>query len=209
MSDSSRRIIELYERHAQAWDADRGRSLMKKAWLDRFARRLPPGATLLDVGCGSGEPIARYLAHAGFAITGIDSSPSLIAIARARFPAAEWMVADMRALALGRRFHGVVAWDSFFHLTMDEQRAMFTRFAAHALPGAPLLFTSGSSEGEAIGAWRGEPLYHASLAAAEYERLLEANGFSVQAHRADDPECGGHTVWLAIADAPDGPVSPA
>ena len=40
---------------------------------------------------------------------------------------------------------------------------MFPRFAAHAQPGAPLMFTSGSEAGEAIGEWQGEPLYHASL----------------------------------------------
>lgn len=196
MSGASGRIIDLYERHAEAFDAARGRSLVEKPWLDRFAAHVAPGGTVLDVGCGSGEPIAQYLARAGFALTGIDTSPSLIAMCRERFPGADWLVADMRRLALGRRFHGILAWDSVFHLAMDEQRAMFARFAAHALPGAPLLFTSGAAEGEAIGSWRGEPLYHASLGAAEYERLLASNGFSVDAHQ-DDPACGGHTVWLA------------
>ncbi len=197
MSGAGDRIVDLYERHAQAFDAERGRSLVEKPWLDRFAAHVAPGGTVLDVGCGSGEPIAHYLSRAGFALTGIDASPSLIAMCRRRLPGADWLVADMRVLDLGRRFHGILAWDSFFHLAMDDQRAMFARFAAHALPGAPLLFTSGPAEGEAIGSWRGEPLYHASLGAPEYERLLASNGFSVDAHQADDPACGGHTVWLA------------
>jgi hypothetical protein len=42
------------------------------------------------------------------------------------------MVADMRTLALGQQFDALLAWDSFFHLTRDAQRAMFARFAAHA-----------------------------------------------------------------------------
>ena len=103
----------------------------------------------------------------------------------------------MRSLALHRRFDGVLAWDSFFHLHMDDQRAMFARFAAHAAPGAPLMFTSGPSEGEAIGSYCDERLYHASLNTAEYEQLLTSNGFSLRAHVDDDPECGEHTVWLA------------
>jgi hypothetical protein len=103
----------------------------------------------------------------------------------------------MRRLALGRRFDGLLAWDSFFHLTMADQRAMFPRFAAHALPGAPLMFTSGPSRGESVGAYCGEPLYHASLDPSEYEQLLVANGFSVLAFRAEDPHCGKHSVWLA------------
>ena len=62
---------------------------------------------------------------------------------------------------------------------------------------AALLFTSGPRHGEAIGTFHGEPLYHGSLAAAEYRRLLNNNGFDVIANVAEDPDCGGHTVWLA------------
>jgi SAM-dependent methyltransferase len=190
-------IIGLYERHAQRWDAVRGRSLFERKWLDAFAAGLPDGGTVLDLGCGAGEPIARYLVEEGFRVWGVDSAPSLVALCRARFPAHEWRVGDMRALALERTFDGIVAWDSFFHLTFDDQRAMFPRFRAHAADGAALLFTSGPSHGEAIGALEGEPLYHASLAEEEYRELLRANGFRVLRHVAEDPECGGHTVWLA------------
>jgi trans-aconitate methyltransferase len=193
--------MDVYERHARDFDRDRGRSLQEKAWLDRFLDVVPASGTILDVGCGMGEPIARYLVDAGRHLVGIDSSPSLIEMCRARFPGGEWIVGDMRALSLGRRFDGVVAWDSFFHLSMTDQRAMFPRFAAHAAPGAPLLFTSGPSAGEALGEYHGEPLYHASLDPAEYRHLLAMNGFSVRAHIADDPACGDHTVWLATYDA--------
>jgi trans-aconitate methyltransferase len=191
--------IDLYERHAREFDRDRNRSLQEKAWLDRFLEYVRPSGAVLDVGCGMGEPIARYLIKAGLSVVGIDSSPSLIESARQRFPNAEWLIGDMRELALDRRFDGILAWDSFFHLTQSDQRAMFPRFARHSQPGAPLMFTSGPSEGEAIGSSWGEPLYHASLDRAEYESQLAANGFSVRAFLADDPECGGHTVWLATA----------
>jgi trans-aconitate methyltransferase len=190
-------IIGLYERHAWDFDRDRGRALQEKAWLDRFLSHVRQPRTVLDIGCGMAEPIARYIIEAGCHVVGVDSSPSMIRMCRARFPDAEWLVADMRALALHRRFDGVLAWDSFFHLHMDHQRAMFARFAAHAAPGAPLMFTSGPSEGEAIGSYCDERLYHASLNPAEYEQLLTSNGFSLRAHVEDDPECGEHTVWLA------------
>jgi len=204
MPSDSDTIIPLYQRHAQAYDRLRGRSLFEKPWLDAFAALLPAGGSILDIGCGMGEPIARYAIDAGFPVVGVDSSPSLIDLCRTRFPDSEWLVADMRDLDLGRRFDGILAWDSFFHLRAEEQRAMFARFAAHAQPGAPLMFTSGSSEGEAIGSYCGEPLYHASLDPESYERLLETHGFTVRAHMDDDPECGHHTVWLAVFDAARG-----
>lgn len=190
-------IIDLYERRARDFDRERSRKLQEKAWLDRFLSHVRPAGVVLDIGCGMAEPIARYILESGFRVVGVDSSRSLIEMCRARLPDSDWIVADMRELNLERCVDGVLAWDSFFHLRMDDQRPMFERFAAHALPGAPLMFTSGPAHGEAIGSFQGEPLYHGSLDPSEYERLLQENGFSVLAYVAKDPQCGGHTVWLA------------
>ena len=78
---------------------------------------------------------------------------------------------------------------------------MFARFARLSAPEAALMFTSGPYDGEVVGEMWGEPLYHASLAPDEYRSLLVANGFGVVAHMAEDPQCGGHTVWLASLEA--------
>jgi SAM-dependent methyltransferase len=191
------RIVGLYEENAAAWDRQRGRDLFERPWLDRFLALLPRDPRVLDIGCGMGEPVARYLIARGARVTGLDSSASLIALCEVRFPNQEWRVGDMRALDLGERFDGLLAWHSFFHLAPEDQRPMFARFAAHASPGAALMFTSGWDEGTAIGRWQGEPLYHGSLAPAEYRRRLDENGFGVIDHKVRDPECGEATVWLA------------
>ena len=158
---------------------------------------LPPSPAILDLGCGSGEPLARYLIAKACAVTGIDTSPTLIAMAQQRFPRHAWHVADMRNLTLDRLFNGIMAWDSFFHLTPEDQRLIFPLFRRHAAPRAALLFTSGPAHGIAMGAWHGQPLYHASLAPGEYSALLEQNGFRTIARAIEDPACGNHTVWLA------------
>jgi len=84
----------------------------------------------------------------------------------------------MRTLSLGRKFNGVLAWDSFFHLCPEDQRLMFPIFRTHAAPRAALMFTSGPAYGVAMGTYRGEPLYHASLDGQEYRGLLDANGIN-------------------------------
>jgi predicted TPR repeat methyltransferase len=204
----SETIPGLYERHAAAFDAQRGRELVERAWLGRFTQGLPPGAALLDLGCGMAEPIAAHLIGQGFRLTGVDTSPGLLALAQARFPGEEWRHADMRGLDLGRRFAGILAWDSFFHLNHADQRAMFAVLAHHAAPGAALLFNTGPAEGTAMGAFEGEALYHASLGPDEYRALLGAHGFAVEGHRAEDPGCGGRTVWLARALRGAAPQAP-
>ncbi len=192
------RIIGLYEDNAAQWDLVRRQATpQEQPHLDSFADGLPAGGTVLDIGCGSGVPVAERLIARGLKITGIDSSPSLIGLCRERFPAAEWQVADMRALDLDRRFDGLIAWHSFFHLAPDDQRAMFPVFARHAKPGALLVFTSGSEEGVRIGEWEGEPLYHASLAPDEYSALLRSSGFEVLSFTAGEPAAPGPSVWQA------------
>jgi SAM-dependent methyltransferase len=191
-------IVGLYQRHAAAWDRLRSPgSLFEKPWLDRFLSLLAPGASILDVGCGAGLPISGYLIGKGFAVTGVDSSRPLIDLSRSRFPNQEWLVADMRTLELGRRFDGIVAWDSFFHLCPEDQRRMFAVFERHAGSNCGLMFTSGPRHGEVIAEFEGEPLYHGSLDPDEYRALLEGIGFTVVNYASEDPTCGEHTIWLA------------
>ena len=156
-----------------------------------------PNTRVLDLGCGMAEPIARYIIERGYKLTGIDSSPQVIAMSAERFPDRTWLVADMRRLSLDRKFDGILAWDSFFHLCPADQRRMFPIFRKHAAPNAALMFTSGPSHGEAIGLFQGEPLYHGSLDETEYRSLLDKSGFDVVPHVIEDPNCGRHTIWLA------------
>jgi SAM-dependent methyltransferase len=190
-------IAGIYERKAREFDVVRSRALFERGWLEPFAALLPAKASVLDLGCGHAEPIAAWLIEKGHSVTGIDTSPSLLALCRQRFPQHDWIEGDMRHVVLDRQFNGLIAWDSFFHLPFDDQRAMFASFRDHAAPNAALMFTSGPAHGEATGDHAGEALYHASLAPEEYRALLAANGFDVIAHKANDADCAGHTVWLA------------
>lgn len=195
----SESVIALYRRHAAQWDADRrGSCWNDQRWIDAFAKELASGCSVLDLGCGGGEPVARFLADRGLHVTGVDASPEMIALARTRLPNEEWIVADMRQLALERRFHGLLAWDSYFHLSREAQRAMFAIFDAHAQGDAVLLFNTGPEHGEATSTFTfaGERLYHASLAADEYRGLLDRHRFEVVLHVANDARSGGRTVWL-------------
>ncbi|KHF77042.1 Methyltransferase [Acinetobacter sp. neg1] len=190
-------IIELYQKHAREWIERRGKGLSEKVWLDRFLTLLPSSASILDLGCGSAQPIAAYFIAQGHHITGVDASEYMIEMARQSFPEQVWVQQDFREYFTEQEFQGIVAWDSFFHLTQDDQRKMFNRFAKYAQSGTALMFSSGPAQGETIGELGGEPLYHASLSAEEYQTLLQDNGFKLIKMIAEDVECTGHTIWLA------------
>ncbi|MEM1428190.1 MAG: class I SAM-dependent methyltransferase [Pseudomonadota bacterium] len=194
---SSETTRAVYERNAEVYDAQRSRALSEARWLARFARCLPQGARVLDLGCGAGEPIARWFMAEGFAVTGVDFSAAMLEIARARFPSGDWREADMRALDLGETFHGIVAWDSFFHLSPGEQRHCIAQMARHLEPHGAALLTVGPEAGEVEGRVGGEPVYHASLSPAEYAACLEENGMRLTGFLAEDPETDRHSVLMA------------
>jgi SAM-dependent methyltransferase len=200
MEDAADRIASHYERHALAWDADRrAASWGDKPYIERFLSLLPSASTILDLGCGGGSPVALHMVAQGFRVTGMDSSPTLISLCRERMPDQDWIVADMRSLALGRRFGGILAWDSFFHLRNKDQETMFQVFATHAAPDAVLMFNAGFDRSEIVGSYRGDPLYHASLEPSEYEALLVGHGFELIEHSINDLTKGGRIFWLARA----------
>lgn len=190
------RIVGLYREHAGDWIRDRGDRLYRgdggpdeAAWLDRFLDGLPRGAAILDAGCGSGWPIGAALLARGFAVTGQDAAETLIAHARQTLPAGRWQTGDMRERLPDGPFAGALAWHSLFHLTPEDQRRVLPRLAARVSEGGRLMFTSGLAQGETVGDWRGEPLYHGSLDAIEYRALLAEAGLTIEAEESG--------VWLA------------
>ncbi len=185
-----------YDRSAADWHRGRVGSYPERPWIEALAAWLPAGAAVLDLGCGSGHPVAADLLARGFAVTGLDFSGQMLAIARATLPAGRWIEADMRHLPQAGRFHAVIAWDSFFHLTASDQRALIPRIAAALHPGGWFLFTSGPAEGEVWGAVSGGPVWHASLSPAAYAACLQDAGLHLRRFVAEDPDTAGRTVWL-------------
>lgn len=203
LKDLARRTQAVYESNAARFDAERPKKLHERVWLDRWLARVADGGSLLDLGCGAGDPIAAYLLERGYRVTGVDFSEPMLAIARRCLPAARWIQGDMRELALGEQFNGILGWNSFFHLTQVEQRALIPRLADHLLPGGSLMLTVGPVAGEVTGHVGDDLVYHASLAPAEYRHILCQCGLQLDAFVAEDPTCDEQTVLLARKSVED------
>jgi len=186
----------VYTRNATTWDAHRPRTLTEAPWLARLTAGLGPGDPVLDVGCGAGEPIAAWLVGRGFAVTGLDIAPSMVALCVERFPAHRWRVADMRGDLPEGPYAAIIAWDSFFHLAPSEQRETLPRLAASLRSGGRLVATVGPRAGEVLGSVAGESVYHSSLDPSEYERLLVDAGMSAVELALEDA-ASGRTVLFA------------
>lgn len=139
-------LIQLYNELAETYAAGRHRFDITPI-LEEFARLLPLGARILDAGCGAGEPVARYFVDRGDAVTGIDVSERMLALARQQVPEATLQRMDLRVLKFPPdSFDGLAAVYVVFHLPRAEHAALFAGFKRVLKPGGVLLLTLATRE---------------------------------------------------------------
>jgi cyclopropane fatty-acyl-phospholipid synthase-like methyltransferase len=100
-----------------------------------WARSLPGGAPVLDLGCGFGVPVSEALIDEGLAVHGVDVSPTMVAAFRQRLPQARVACERVEeSRFFDRTFDGVVAIGLLFLLAPDAQRALIGRVARALIP---------------------------------------------------------------------------
>jgi len=108
------------------WDPalyDRRAAFVSQAASDLLDWLEPrPGEVILDLGCGTGE-LAMAIAARGADVVGLDASAEMIAVARERAPALEWLVGDGQALAFDGRFDAVFSNAALHWMTRAEAAA--------------------------------------------------------------------------------------
>ena len=187
----------IYNDHAAQFDKERPKILIEQKWLDRFLGFIDRQEHILDIGCGAGEPIAKYFIDQGYRVTGLDFSKSMIDICKSRFPDHDWFIGNMINFALGKKYKGIIAWHSFFHLPLDDQRKALECFARHLAVDGVLMLTVGPENSEVLGHVCGEKVYHASFDPEEYSEILAQFGIEIVEFVPEDPDCFGSTILLA------------
>ncbi|HZG08773.1 MAG TPA: class I SAM-dependent methyltransferase [Allosphingosinicella sp.] len=131
-----------YEDFAHAFMAARDPSIGVDT-VREWARAIPAGAAILDLGCGSGVPISRALIEDGYSLYGVDASPTLAAEFSRRFPRASVACEPIETSSFfNRRFDGAVAIGLMFLLPADVQRLLVFKVAGALNPGGRFLFSS-------------------------------------------------------------------
>ena len=192
-----------YEGIAAEFLAGRGRApstaVGTRAVRD-WARTLPPGAAVIDLGCGTGLPITKVLVSEGLKVYGVDASPSLVEAFRHNLPEIPVACESVQVSPFFHRtFDAVLAWGLIFLLQPEDQRLLIRRAADLLVPGGRLLFTS--SVGTEPLVWNDAMtgLESRSLGAAEYRKLLSEAGFRVAPEYEDE---GGSHYYDALKETP-------
>ncbi len=184
-----------YDKIADGFDKMRDSFNTEQKYLDALINYIPEKSHILDIGCGSGFPIANYFIEKGFQITGIDGSQALLNIAKKKYEKMRCLYGDIRTIELNETFDAIVEWWCLFHLPKLDHEKMIARFSEWLKPGGMLEFTSGNSEFEGTdNNMLEQELNFYSLSPIVYEQYLEKYGFEILLKESDQEN---HLVWIA------------
>ncbi len=174
--DMMKSSIPSYDRIAKQWKDIRDRASINQCIVDIFPL-FPKHPTVLDVGCGTGYPIASWLSKKGCKVTGIDGSKEMIKYAKdLRLNGAEFNLVDIVTYKPTQTYDVIIAFDSLFHLNLDQQKPVLTTLLSALKFGGIFLMTHGKKHGEIKGEMFGEPFFYSSLAKEDFVRHLESMG---------------------------------
>jgi SAM-dependent methyltransferase len=200
-----------YDYIADQWNSNfRGQGYLDRVlgYVDVVLEGLESQARVLDLGCGTGIPIARYIVEKGFRVVGVDQSEKMLEIARLAVPEAEFVHRDMIDVELADGFGAAIAWDSIFHVERKHHSDIFHKLAQSLEHGGRLLLSvggSGAGGSEAGGSGAdgftsemfGHTFFYSGHEPGVARKLLEAEGFEIEVWEVDDSSSRGHIAIIA------------
>lgn len=164
-----------YERIAADFIKIRSKTI-GAATVETWSKTLSPGASILDLGCGSGIPISKVLIDLRFNVYGIDASPSLTKEFRKNFPNSRiHCEAVENSFFFNLKFDSILAWGLLFLLSEDVQKLFIEKVAQHLQLGGKFLFTAPIQKVLWKDSMTGLP--SRSLGEEKYREILKFNGF--------------------------------
>ncbi|MCG3225373.1 MAG: class I SAM-dependent methyltransferase [Candidatus Heimdallarchaeota archaeon] len=148
--------------------------------LRQFTELLTSGAKILDVGCGAGVPVTKYLVDEGFSVIGIDISEEMLSLAKKHVPKGEFLKADMSEMDfLDDSFDGIVSFYAIIHLPREKHAFLFKKFRRILKPRGIMLIGLGSSESEDTGEYFGTKMFWSHYSAEQSLELVKDAGFEI------------------------------
>jgi SAM-dependent methyltransferase len=132
----------IYDKLAETWQKDTSPSY-GIPYLERAIHITKNRGTALDIGCGSQGRMIDLLLRHGFQPEGLDVSAEMIALARKQHPAVLFEQADICQWTFPKKYGLICAWDSTWHLPLDQQEPVLHKIYDGLNPGGVYLTTVG------------------------------------------------------------------
>ena len=195
--DTKNIVEQGYDKIAEEY-SDWRRTFKNRKQLEELAVLLPENARVLDVGCGVGIPVARFLVERRCKVLGIDFSEKMLEMARINVPEAQFIKKDMTYLDFTEYFFdGLTAFYSIIHVLRTKHEKLFQDFHRILKTGAPMLISLGRTEWEGTEDFHGAEMFWSHYAPEKSLRLIEAAGFDIVSDKL--VEDGGEKHYWVIA----------
>jgi SAM-dependent methyltransferase len=201
-SEDVKRVVEQgYDRVAHAYARLEGEAEWPRMrWLRGLLARLAPGSSVLDLGCGSGDPADVEIAKE-HRVTGVDISRTQIDLARQNVPIGHFLHGDAAAVEFpAGSFDAVVSFYTLEHIPRDEHATMLRRiYGWLRAEGFLLISTEAGEYDDVMGEWLGVPMFISCFDPETLKRMVDEAGFELLETVIETQIEGGHEVpylWL-------------
>ena len=149
--------------------------------LEFLCSLIPEEAKILDVGSGTGIPVARYFVRKGYEVIGVDISEEMIKLAKKNVPEATFHRSDMNDLDFkDASFHAIIALYSLFHVPKEKHSAIIQNFYRMLKPDGVLFFCVGHKPGDDLSTFLGEiEMFWSSYPTEKTKDIVKEAGFEL------------------------------
>lgn len=168
-----------YNKIAQDYQTNR-RVFDNRKELEEFVNLLPKNAKVLDVGCGAGVPITKFLVESGFDVTGVDFSESMLKLARRNVPEARFIKKDMTKLDFkSNSFDGLTACYSIIHVPREKHFSLFQSLHRIIKPNGVMLISIGPDDWEGTDEYYGARMFWSHYSPEKSLQIIKDAGFKI------------------------------
>ena len=153
-----------------------------KSLLSKLVRHVPKNSKILDLGCGAGVPIDKFLVNKGFDVTGIDFADGMLKLARKNVPKARFIKMDITSLKFNpNSFDGAVSFYAIIHIPRSKHSMIYKKLHKILKPhGIMLLNASGTDTWEEYSEdYMGVPMFWSFYNPKKTLQIIRNEGFKI------------------------------
>ncbi len=190
-------IGRIYDQITHLWESDK---FNRNNGIEQHKRAISfvkNRGKALDVGCGCTGRFIDLLLNEGFDVEAVDVSAEMVKLAQKRHPEITFHLKDICEWDILQSYDFITAWDSIWHIPLEEQEKVLTKLISSLNVDGILIFSCGGTdkEGEHNDSFMGPEIYYSSLGINGFLKIFIKLG-SICRHLEYDQYPELHTFFI-------------